>query len=337
MRVLLVKTSSMGDVVHVMPAITDALAARPGLSFDWLVEEGFVDVARLHPGVARVIPVATRRWRKAPLAAATRGEIAALKADLRRADYDLVLDAQGLVKSAMLARLPGRPIAGYDGASIREGLATFFYHRRHRVAWAAHAIDRNRLLFGAVFGYRPDLDRVDYGLAVPGGGGRSVMLLHGTSWPSKRWATGAWIDLARALADRGYAPMLTFASDEEEAVARAVAAGEPRTVVIPKARLAVIAEAIGAAAAVVGTDTGLTHLAVAYDRPTVAVFLSTAPDLTGPKGARVEVLTATRDCAPCRRKVCALVAAGEDAPCGATISVEAVVARLDALAATAGR
>ncbi len=328
MRVLLVKTSSMGDVIHTFPAVTDALAAVPGLTIDWLVEEGFADIARLHPGVARVIPVAVRRWRKAVLSRATRGEIGRLRADLRAAAYDLVLDAQGLIKSAVLARLAGRPVEGLDRASLREPLAALAYGRRHAVARDLHAIERTRRLFGAVLGYQPDLSTIDYGLAAPQGAGRAVMLLHGTSWPSKRWPTPRWGALAQAIAHAGWVPTVTWASAEEEAVARAIAAIEPQTVILPKGRLADMAAAIGASAAVVGTDTGLTHLAVAYDRPTVAIFLSTAVDLTGPRGRRVDILTATTDCAPCRKRLCPLVEADAEPPCVATVSPDRVSAAL---------
>lgn len=329
MRVLLVKTSSMGDVIHTFPAVTDALAARPDLEIDWLVEESFADIARLHPGVAQVIPVAVRRWRKAIFRGSTRREVATLWSSLRGRDYDLVIDAQGLIKSAVLARIAGRPIEGLDRASLREPLAALAYARGHAVPRDLHAIERVRRLFGLVFGYQPDLARIDYGLGVgTGAPGRAVMLLHGTSWPSKRWSTQSWGALARAIAAAGYVPTVTFGGAEEEAVARAIATIESRTVVLPKGRLVDAAAAIRDAAAAVGTDTGLTHLAVAYDRPTVAIFLSTAPDLTGPRGGHVDILAATIDCAPCRKRDCPLVDAETTPPCVATVSPDRVSAAL---------
>jgi len=325
MRILLVKTSSMGDVIHTFPAVTDALAAQPDLEIDWLVEEGFADVARLHPGIARVIPVAMRRWRKALLRASTHREVWRLRSELRANDYDLVLDAQGLIKSAVLARFAGRPIEGLDRASAREPLAAFAYAKGHTVPRDLHAIERVRRLFGLVLGYHPDLSRLDYGLAAEGErSGRAVMLLHGTSWPSKRWSTDSWGTLARAIASAGLQPTVTWGSAEEKAVAEAIAAIEPRTVVLPKGRLADTAVAIRNAVAAVGTDTGLTHLAVAFDRPTVAIFLSTAPDLTGPRGNRVDILAATTDCAPCRRQICPLVEADATPPCVPSVSPELV-------------
>lgn len=325
MRVLLVKTSSMGDIIHTFPAVTDALAAQPALEIDWVVEEGFADIARLHPGIARVIPVAVRRWRKAPFSRSTHREIAALWSTLRGSGYDLVLDAQGLVKSAVLARLAGSPIEGLDRASLREPLAFLFYAQGHRVPRDLHAIERVRRLFGAVLGYRPDLSHLDYGL---GGDveppSKAVMLLHGTSWPSKRWSVDCWGALARAIASAGLQPTVTWGGADEKVVAEAIAAIEPRTVVLPKGRLADTALAIRRAMAVVGTDTGLTHLAVAYDRPTVAIFLSTAPDLTGPRGNRVDILAATVECAPCRKRDCPLIEAGATPPCVPSVSPDRV-------------
>ncbi len=333
MRLLLVKTSSMGDVIHTFAALTDAKKARPDLEIDWLVEEGFADVARLHPAVARVIPVAMRRWRRALFSATTRREVTALRRTLRAADYDLVLDAQGLVKSAILSKLAGRPVDGLDGASLREPLARFAYARRHAVPKGLHAVERLRRLFGAALGYTPDLTRLDWGLAARTTAETpTVMLLHGTSWPSKRWPTDCWIDLARLVADAGLVPTLTWSDPDEEEVAAAVAEAEPRTHVIPRSRLAEVAAVIASARAVVGTDTGLTHLAAAYDRPTVAIFLSTAPGLTAPRGAHVTVLAPAIDCAPCRRPQCPRVAVGARPPCVATVAPDRVAEALADLA-----
>ena len=337
MKVLLVKTSSMGDVVHTFPAVTDALAARPGLEIDWLVEESFADVARLHPGVREVIPVAVRRWRKAVFAKATWSEISALRSKLRGRSYDLVLDAQGLAKSAVLAKLAGAPIEGLDRASLREPIAAFAYRRGHAVPRDLHAIERTRRLFGAALGYAPDLDRLDYGLARRGETVPTVLLLHGTSWASKRWPATEWGRLATLVAERGLTPSLTHASADEAAVAAEVARLEPRTRIIPKSRLAEMAAVIASARAVVGTDTGLTHLAAAFDRPTVAIFLSTAPGLTGPKGRAVDILAPTIDCAPCRRPQCPKVGSGAIAPCIATVAPERVVASLDRLLASVNK
>lgn len=325
MKLLLVKTSSLGDVIHTLPAVTDALVAIPGLAIDWMVEAAFADVARLHPGVRTVHEVAVRRWRRALFRGATWTEVGGLRSRLRGEGYDFVLDAQGLVKSAALARLAGSPVAGLDRASLREPAAAFAYARRFAVPKNLHAIERTRRLFGLALGYAPDLERLDYGIAAPplpadvAGRGPLAMLLHGTTWPTKRWPTRLWAETASRLADDGLTPAVTYVDEAERAVAQAIAAAEPRTLVIPRRPIREIAGVIAASRIVVGADTGLMHLAAAFGVPTAAVFTSTAPGLTAPKGARVAVLTATTPCAPCRRRDCPLVAAGVEPPCQSTV------------------
>lgn len=154
MRVLLVKTSSLGDVIHTLPALTDAARAIPGIQFDWVVEEGFAEIPAWHPAVARVIPVAIRRWRKNLWQTLRNGEWRRFKQRLKEVDYDLVIDAQGLLKSAWLTRYVGKtPVAGLDGDSAREPLASRFYRRAYPVAWGQHAVERTRQLFAQALDY----------------------------------------------------------------------------------------------------------------------------------------------------------------------------------------
>ncbi|MAL35291.1 MAG: lipopolysaccharide heptosyltransferase I, partial [Pseudomonas sp.] len=164
MRVLLVKTSSLGDVIHTLPALTDAQRAIPGIQFDWVVEEGFAEIPAWHPAVAQVIPVAIRRWRKHPLQTLRTGEWRRFKARLRETHYDLVIDAQGLLKSAWLTRYVKAPVAGLDRDSIREPLASRFYDRRYAVPRERHALERVRQLFAQALGYSIPEMIADYGL-----------------------------------------------------------------------------------------------------------------------------------------------------------------------------
>ena len=334
MKVLLVKTSSMGDVIHTFPALTDALAARPELEIDWCVEEPFTDLVRLHPGVGRIHRVAMRRWRTALAAHTTHRELMGFWRTMRSERYDLVIDAQGLVKSALLARLAGARVAGFDRASARESAATMLYRSRHAVERDRHAIDRTRLLLGRILDYEPDLDRIDYGLTHAGGHGRGyheVFLLHGTSWASKHWHPEGWIDLARRLVDGGYRPVVTYGSPAEQRLTEALADAVAETRVVRKTSLGEIADIMKNCVAAVGTDSGLTHLACALDLPTVQIALSTAPGLTGPRGRRVDVVSAAIDCAPCRKRDCPLVPAGEVQPCARTVMADDVMQRLMAM------
>ncbi|RUW58456.1 lipopolysaccharide heptosyltransferase I [Mesorhizobium sp. M7A.F.Ca.US.008.03.1.1] len=297
MKVLIVKTSSMGDVIHTFPAIEDARRHRPDLTFDWCVEEAFADIVALHPAIGRTHTVAIRRWRKALLDGATWREAAALRRTLRDCRYDLVIDAQGLLKSALVARQAGSPIAGFNRSSVRESSATLFYDATYPVPRDLHAIERTRRLFGLALGYQPDLSTLDSGIVPPAGtlagtSGKTAFLLHGTSREDKKWPVQDWIETACLVLDRGMTPVTTWSNEREKAVAEAIAGAVPSTVVVPKSPLADIAAFIGRSELVIGADTGLTHLASAFGLPTVAVFLATEPGLTGPRGQYASTLLA---------------------------------------------
>lgn len=288
-RIALVKTSSMGDVIHALPVVTDLLAARPDTEVDWLVEEGFADLPRLHPGVAQAIPVAVRRWRRAPFSRAVRDEVSALRERLRARQYALVLDLQGLLKSAWLARMAGAPVAGFDRASVRESLAAFAYRHRYAVPRELHAIERLRQLAGQALDY-PVQGLPRFGLrvpprTVPGCPSRPyVVLLHATSRAAKQWPDPYWAGLGAALRERGLAVVLPWGSAAENARARALAdaMGGGDVVVAPRLSLLDCAALLSRARAVVGVDTGLTHLSAALSVPTVALFAATPAWRFGP-------------------------------------------------------
>lgn len=297
MKVLIVKTSSMGDVIHTFPAVQDALNARPELAFDWCVEEAFASIVALHPAIGTIHKVALRRWRKQLASPDTWREGATLRRALRDSHYDLVLDAQGLLKSAFVARLAAAPIAGFDKASAREPSATVFYGQRYGVARDLHAIERTRRLFGLALGYEPDLSMLDSGIVAPAGmplaqAGRTAMLLHGTSREDKKWPAQDWIETARLLVANGFSPVTTWSNDKERIVAQAIGEAVPQTLVVPKSPLSEVAGLIGRSTLVIGADTGLTHLAAAFGLPTVAIFLTTEPGLTGPRGSFASTLIA---------------------------------------------
>jgi len=289
MKVLIVKTSSMGDVIHTFPAVEDALRGRPDIDFDWCVEDAFAGIVALHPAIRTIHGVSIRRWRKKLFDGGTWREMAALRRALRSARYDLVIDAQGLLKSAVVARQAGAPVAGFDRASAREPAATLFYQRKYAVPRELHAIERTRRLFGLALGYRPDLSVLDSGIVPPAGGvpgaeGRTAFLLHGTSREDKKWPVESWIETARQLAAGQFAPVVTWSNEAERKVAEAIAGAVPGTALVPRSPLAEIAAILGRSTLVIGADTGLTHLASAFGLPTVAIFLATEPGLTGPRG-----------------------------------------------------
>lgn len=288
MKVLIVKTSSMGDVIHTFPALEDARRARPDIVFDWCVEEAFAGIVALHPAIRAIRKVAVRRWRKTLWSPAIWREMRELRQTLRDERYDLVLDAQGLLKSALVARLAGAPVAGYDRASAREPVAARFYRYRYTIPRGLHAIERIRRLFGLALGYQADLSKLDSGIVAPKDGpampARAAFLLHGTSREDKKWPAADWIAVARLLAAKGFSPVTTWSNPAENVVAEAIVAAVPQTLLVAKSPLAEIAGRIGRSDLVIGADTGLTHLAAAFGLPTVAVFLTTEPGLTGPRG-----------------------------------------------------
>lgn len=284
--ILFIKTSSLGDVIHHMPALTEAREARPAARFTWLVEEAFAPLVRLHPAVGKVIPVAWRRWRKSLYAPATLAEIAGSLRAIRAQRYDLIIDSQGLLRSGVIARLAHGMRHGYDAASIREPLASPFYDVRHHVSRELHAVERNRILSGLSLGYKPEgapdfgLDRARF--ASPGE--RYAVLLHATARTEKQWPEADWIALGHTLAGQGIALVLPWGTDAERERSERIAAALPHARVPERSPLGAVAELIAGAQFVVGVDTGLLHLAAAFGVPLVAIFAGSKPGLTGPVG-----------------------------------------------------
>lgn len=288
MRVLLIKTSSLGDVIHTLPALTDAAAAIPGLRVDWVVEEGFAEIPGWHPAVERVIAVAIRRWRKHPWQTWSSGEWQHFKAQLQQGEYDLVIDAQGLLKSAWLTRYGQAPVAGLDRHSAREPLASLFYDRRYAVARGQHALERVRQLFGQALGYPVPASVGDYGLdrtalATPQDT-PYVVFLHGTTWESKHWPEAHWRQLAERLQARGQAVRLLWGSPREQARAQRIADGLDQVSVMPRLNLSGVAALLAGARACVAVDTGLGHLAAALDVPSISLYGPTSPERVGAYG-----------------------------------------------------
>ncbi len=285
--ILFIKTSSLGDVIHHMPAVTEARKARPEARFAWLVEEAFAPLVRLHPAVAEVIPVAWRRWRKSLLSPATLSEIAGSLRTIRARYYDEIVDSQGLLRSAVIARVAHGRRHGYDRASIREPLAAAFYDLRYRVSRDLHAVTRNRTLSGLALGYTPQgapdygLDRTRFGVAVE----RYAVLLHATARASKQWPEEHWIALGRALTARGLDLVLPWGTADEQARSQRIAAALPRARVPERKPLDAVAHLLAGAEIVIGVDTGLLHLAAALGVPLVAIFAGSKPGLTGPVGS----------------------------------------------------
>jgi heptosyltransferase-1 len=285
-NVLFIKTSSLGDVIHHMPAVVDARKASPETAFSWLVEEAFAPLVRLHPAISHVIPVAWRRWRKSLYAPPTISEITASLRDIRDHHFDDIVDTQGLLRSALIARVARGRRHGYDSSSIREPLASVFYDVRYRVSRDLHAVERNRALSGLALGYSPQgapdfgLDRARFSRS----GQRYGLLLHATARPEKLWPEDNWIALGKRL-DRNIALRLPWGTDIERERSERIATAIPGAGVEERKPLDQVAGLIAGAQFVIGVDTGLLHLAAALGVPLVAIFTGSRPGLTGPVGS----------------------------------------------------
>jgi heptosyltransferase-1 len=283
-RALIIRPSSLGDIVHALPIVHDIRRNRPGVAIDWVAEEGFAALVAMHRGVDRVIPVALRRWRHELLDPATWREAAAFRRALARERYERILDLQEQVKGALLAWIARGPVHGPDRASIREAAASFTYHHRHRIDPAQHLIDRCRQLAAAAFGYTPEgpphfelappplLDAPDKPYAV---------FVHASSRTDKLWPEEHWRALIAHFTQSGLAVLLAWGTREEAERSARLAAAIPGAVVSARRELPQLAALLGRAEVVCGVDTGLVHLAAALGAPTVALFVATDPLLAG--------------------------------------------------------
>jgi heptosyltransferase-1 len=342
MRVLIVRLSAMGDLVQTLPAITDAKRARPETIFDWVVDESFADVPRMHPGVDRVITSSFKRYGRGWRKAFASGEVQAFLKQLREHRYDLIIDVQGEFKSALAALLARGSRAGYVASDVHEWGAHLTYASRHRAAKGQHSLVRMRQLLASVLNYGFDPDVIDYGID------RSrlpkieidltrpyLVFIHSTSWMSKNWPVDHWsrvIDLAR---EAGYTVVLPWGSEAERLKSKDLKGDDNGVIALPPMSIMQKASIINSAAATVGLDTGLSHIAAALGVPSVTVYGATDPALVGALGEnQVHVVPEFR-CLYCHQKTCRLDAIERAEPvCLDTVSGAEVWQQLDRLLAT---
>ncbi|MEW6512813.1 MAG: lipopolysaccharide heptosyltransferase I [Pseudomonadota bacterium] len=285
MRILLVKTSSLGDVIHNLPVASDIRRTLPHAEIDWVVEENFAEIPRMHPAVGGVIPVAIRRWRRSLFAASTWREFTSFRRAVRHGNYDAVIDTQGLTKSALLAaQAHGKK---YGHANPREALAALGYDVAIEIARNQNAVLRNRQLAAAALGYSLDDLPLDYGISAPPlkanwlPKGDYAVLLTATSRADKEWPEADWRGLGTALIATGLRCVLPGGSEPERQRATRIAQSLGRAVAAPAMNLTALAGLMAGASIVIGVDTGLVHLAAALGRPTLALYCASDPALTG--------------------------------------------------------
>ena len=278
----------MGDVVHTLPTISDIAARLPGVAIDWVVEKPFASLPSMHPAVRRVIPIAWRKWRKSLWKAETRAALADARRALKAEPYDLVLDLQGLVKSALWAAQAQGPRAGYDRASAREPLAALFYQRTANVSKSLHAVERSRRLAAAHLGYDIGDTPPRFSMQAPAGSWtaatrRYAVLITGASRPEKLWPEASWLAVATTLREAGYGLVWLWGSPSEEARCQGLAASAGGEVP-PFLRVADAAAVLAGASLCVGLDTGFSHIAAAFGVPTVGIYCDHEPGLVGITG-----------------------------------------------------
>lgn len=330
MHVLVVKTSSMGDVLHTLPALTDARTVHPGIRFDWVVEESFKQIPGWHPAVDKVIPVAFRSWRKKPGQWLGR-EVRTLIRTLRSGSYTHIIDAQGLLKSALVTRLARGPRYGYSFDTVREAPAAAAYNHRASVPRELHAVQRVRNLFADSLGYAPMETPPDYGIeidrlpTIEPAESRYLVFIHASSWPSKQWPGAFWRQLAARATSADCRVLLPWGNDSEHGQAEEIARHTVGAEVAPAMDLGQLASTLAEATAAVSVDSGPAHLAAALGTLNITIYGSTNPELTGTSGRRQHHLSAQFPCSPCLSRRCTYTKESAVKPaCYSTVSPDQV-------------
>ncbi len=337
MRVLLVKLTSMGDLIHALPALTDAAQAVPGVTFDWVIEKSFSEVASWHPAVNKIIPTSHRKWRKQLWQ--SRGEIREFLTSLRAEKYDLIIDGQSSMKSAVTTFLAKGTRCGLDKKSAREAAAAMFYQRHYAVDKDMHAIKRLRLLFAQVFGYAYQETQPDYGIAnvafpakVQSYPQPYLMFVHNTSWLSKLWPESHWRQMISFAANEGFNVVLPWGNDFEHERAQRIAAGFANAHVLPRSSLADYAAILKGAHGAICSDTGISHMAAALNVPALTMYGPTSAKLIGTTGLNQMHHVSDFGCTNCYKYKCQFGGnTNAESACLVTITPEVIWQQFKAL------
>ena len=335
MKLLVIKISSMGDIIHSLPALTDAKAALPELEIDWVVEEGFADIPKAHPAINKIIVIAMRRWRKNPLKYLFSKEVRHFYKSLRQTNYDIVLDAQGLPKTVILAWLAkGKEKHGLHRKDSR-GHFDLGYTHKHRVNFNQHAVARVRELFAASLNYNLPTTEPNYGLTASETKSTKkpyLLFIHGTTWTSKEWPEPYWQQLAQLAVATGFDVKLPAGNANERARAERIASGSSTITVLPPCSLKDLITIAAGADGAVALDTGLAHLVTALNQPCVSIFGASDAKLNGTYGPKQLALSAKYPCSPCLKRQC-IYTAQQHPPCYQTLPPKLIWRKLSELLA----
>ena len=296
-KILLVKLSSLGDVLHNLPIVWDIRAHLPNAQIDWVVEEGYVHL--LTPllsqddfrGIDRIISFGLRRWKKALLSWQSWREFFAFKGELQKVSYDIIIETQGLLKSALVCSLakknPNAVVAGLANAtefSGYESISRMFYSQSVQVPLRCHAVDRSRFVACSALNW-PLIDRSEKPNFYPDTFVEAigfkqetdlqkpyVLFFHSTARETKRWSNTHWIELGKTLAALGYQIVLPWGSADERVISQELALQIPGSIVPNSFSIEDAFSLIANSALVVGVDTGLTHLSAVLSKPTVEIY-----------------------------------------------------------------
>ena len=289
-RVLIIKLASMGDLVHLLPALTDAKKADPNLIFDWVVDKNFAEVATWHTAIHATFLTNHRKWRSSPIAKKTKEEFSFLLHQLKNNSYDLIIDAQGNIKTALLSLLIKGKKAGFDSSSIPEWGAHFFYHKKLSSSKKLHAITRLRELFAKALDYpypnTPPDYQIDINKLLPPAiylPASYLFFVPIASYSSKLWGDESWEQLIKEAKVFNY-PILIPWGNENERLRAFKLSHHPNVIILPKLSLSEIGYLLLHAKAAVSLDTGLSHIAAALGTPTITLYGPTDPALTGTLG-----------------------------------------------------
>lgn len=318
-KVLLIKMTSMGDLMHALPALTDAANVFPDIQFDWVVDEAFADIPLWHPSVNRIIKSAHRRWKKQISQSFSSGELSRFYRQLNLENYDFVVDSQSNLKSATVALLrrlgkSSGDIHGLDGAGVREKPAHWVYQHRYRAIHNEHSILQQRRLIANALGYPvpdsiPDygIDRTQLHLPAIDLPENFVFFVHNASWKTKLWPEQHWRALIELATEAGFSVLLPSGNEEEKKRAERLAKQHTQVIALPRLSLSEIAAIMDKARGAVCCDTGLGHLAGVLDLPSISFYGPTDAQLIGATGLHQHHLiasTANYECSPCYKKIC---------------------------------
>jgi len=321
MRILIIKTSALGDIIHALPLLDYLHQVCPGVRIDWVVEEAFLELLSGNPLLDRLITVAFKRWRKSPLARRSVSEIGAFRGQLQERQYDLVFDIQGNIKSGLVCWLAhSKQKIGFSRNAMQERLNGLFTDQKvELLPDDRHATTRYLRIVSAPFGVDPaglelttDIhtaleDEAAVKLLPPGSSGPIVLFHAGTTWQTKLWHESGWVALARELLQRhsDATILLSWGNDAEHGMVLRIAQQiGSRVRVLERMSLKRFAALLKRVDCVVGGDTGPVHLAAVVGTATVSFYRCTDGSLNGPKGERHVIVQSPLACTKCLKKSC---------------------------------